>query len=93
MVNEGVAVPEPEFLDERLEDDDRIVVENEDIEFVAAPAKRGRPRKEHNQERLAEVLKLYFIEKMSMREVADVLGVSHMSVYRILSDPNVELLI
>lgn len=55
--------------------------------------KRGRPRKGQNETRLAEVLNLYFVEKLSMRKVADVLGVSHMSVYRMLSDPNLELLI
>ena len=61
-------------------------------ELVAAP-RRGRPRKGFDQRRLDEVLRLYFIEKMSMRQVADVVGVSHMSIYRMLSDPNVELLI
>lgn len=55
--------------------------------------RRGRPRKGQNDARLAKVLDLYFVEKLSMRKVADVLGVSHMSVYRMLSDPNLELLI
>lgn len=55
--------------------------------------RRGRPKKEPSPDRLAEVLRLYFVEKLSMRQVADVVGVSHMSVYRMLSDPNVELLI
>ena len=55
--------------------------------------RRGRPRKSYDQSRLDQVLKLYFIEKMSMRQVADVVGVSHMSVYRILSDPSLEVLI
>jgi hypothetical protein len=57
------------------------------------PRRRGRPRKVHRQEQLTEVLRLYFVEKLSMRKVADVMGVSHMSVYRMLSDPNVELLL
>jgi hypothetical protein len=61
-------------------------------DLVTAP-RRGRPRKGFDQGRLNEVMRLYFIEKMSMRQVADVVGVSHMSVYRMLSDPNVELLI
>ena len=56
-------------------------------------AKRGRPRKGFDQRRLNEVLRLYFIEKMSMRQVAEVVGVSHMSIYRMLSVPTVELLI
>lgn len=60
---------------------------------VVVPARRGRPRKEHDRQRLDEVLRLYFIEKMSMRQVADVVGVSHMSVYRMLSDPSLEILI
>jgi DNA-directed RNA polymerase specialized sigma subunit len=55
--------------------------------------RRGRPKKEPSPDRLAEVLRLYFVEKLSMRQVADVVGVSHMSVYRMLSDPDVELLI
>lgn len=62
--------------------------------FAPLPMRRrGRPRRGFNEERLAEVLRLYFVEKLSMRQVADVVGVSHMSVYRMLSDPNVELLI
>ncbi|MDD5172126.1 MAG: hypothetical protein PHF60_03765 [Candidatus ainarchaeum sp.] len=66
----------------------------EDAGFVALPSRRrGRPKKEPSPDRLAEVLRLYFVEKLSMRQVADVVGVSHMSVYRMLSDPNVELLI
>ncbi|MEW6035313.1 MAG: helix-turn-helix domain-containing protein [Candidatus Micrarchaeota archaeon] len=81
-------VPAPE---ERFRD--RIVADRGDVEFVAVPAKRGRPRKVFNQTQLTEVLRLYFVEKMSMRQVADILGVSHMSVYRMLSDPNIELLI
>lgn len=60
---------------------------------AVAPMRRGRPRKSYDQSRLDQVLKLYFIEKMSMRQVADVVGVSHMSVYRILSDPSLEVLI
>jgi DNA-directed RNA polymerase specialized sigma subunit len=93
VVENGAAVPAPEFPDERLEHNDKVVVDDEDVEFVAAPAKRGRPKKADNEKQLAEVLKLYFIEKMSMRQVADIVGVSHMSVYRMLSDPTVELLI
>jgi transposase len=83
----------PDFRDERLDRDDRLVVGKGDMEVTAAPARRGRPRKVHNQEQLAQVIRLYFVEKMSMRKVADVIGVSHMSVYRMLSDPSVELLI
>lgn len=75
--------PEPE-MDERFDQRE---------ERVALPMKRGRPRRRYNQSQLSEVMRLYFLEKLSMRQVADVLGVSHMSVYRMLSDPNVELLI
>ena len=57
------------------------------------PVRRGRPRKAYDQGRLDEVVRLYFVEKMSMRQVAEVVGVSHMSVYRILSDPTLEILI
>ena len=69
-----------------------VFVEEGDMEFVAAPRKRGRPKKMDN-EQLAKVVKLYFVEKLSMRKVAQIMGVSHMSVYRMLSDPNVELLL
>ncbi|MBI5046751.1 helix-turn-helix domain-containing protein [Candidatus Micrarchaeota archaeon] len=87
MVNAGAPAPEaPEFPE------DKIVVDDEDMEFVAAP-RRGRPRKEVNSEQLTKVLQLYFVEKMSMRKVADVVGVSHMSIYRMLSDPTVEVLL
>jgi hypothetical protein len=84
----GAAAPAPEGP----EVPDSIVVEEGDMEEVAPP-RRGRPRRAYDRERLAEVMRLYFLEKMSMRQVADVLGVSHMSVYRMLTDPAVELLI
>ena len=81
-VPEGPEGPDPE----------RVIVEDGDMEEVAPP-RRGRPRRGYDQGRLAEVMRLYFLEKMSMRQVADVMGVSHMSIYRMLSDPAVELLI
>lgn len=56
-------------------------------------AKKGRPKKGMDEQKLSEVVRLYFLEKLSMRQVADIVGVSHMSVYRMLSDPNLELLI
>jgi DNA-directed RNA polymerase specialized sigma subunit len=93
VVDAGPAGPFPDFRDDRLDRNDRVVVDKGDAKLVAAQARRGRPKKVQDQERLAEVLRLYFIEKMSMRQVADVVGVSHMSIYRMLSDPAVELLI
>jgi DNA invertase Pin-like site-specific DNA recombinase len=83
----------PEFPGDRSDSRDRVVVGRGDAEYAAMPARRGRPRKDADNERLAEVVRLYFLEKMSMRQVAQVIGVSHMSVYRMLSDPAVELLI
>ena len=56
-------------------------------------SRRGRPRKALSETRMQEVLHLYFVERLSMRKVAEVVGMSHMSVYRMLSDPNVELLL
>ncbi len=88
IVVNGAVVPVPE----EPEGPERVTVEQEDME-EALPPRRGRPRRAYDRERLAEVMRLYFLEKMSMRQVADVLGVSHMSVYRMLSDPAVELLI
>ena len=82
MVADGPQVPvEPP-------DPGRVVDEG-----VYASPKRGRPRKAHSEARLQEVLYLYFVERLSMRRVAEVVGLSHMSVYRMLSDPNVELLL
>lgn len=73
---------------------DRVFVEHKDMKVLSqVGSRRGRPQRKVNEEKLAEVLRLYFVEKMSMRQVAEVLGVSHMSIYRMLSDPNVELLI
>ena len=92
MVGFEASAPVPVFPGERPEPD-RVVVGKGDMELVALPSRKGRPRKVQNQQQLAEVLRLYFIEKLSMRRIADVIGVSHMSVYRMLSDPNLELLI
>ncbi|MDD5340603.1 MAG: helix-turn-helix domain-containing protein [Candidatus ainarchaeum sp.] len=84
----GAVAPVPE----EPEGPDRVVVEEEDMDEVLPP-RRGRPKRAYDRDRLTEVMRLYFLEKMSMRQVADVMGVSHMSVYRMLSDPAVELLI
>ncbi len=62
-------------------------------EGVYASPRRGRPKKAYTEAKLQEVLQLYFVERLSMRKVAELMGMSHMSVYRMLSDPNVELLL
>ncbi|NYZ74031.1 helix-turn-helix domain-containing protein [Candidatus Micrarchaeota archaeon] len=68
--------------------------DKQEAAFAVAPRRRrGRPKSGFSEQRLTEVMRLYFVEKLSMRQVADLVGVSHMSVYRMLSDPNVELLI
>ena len=77
--------PAPDFPGEAPERDDRFA-EN-------FPSKRGRPKKAVNPGRLSQVLRMYFVEKHSMRQIADILGTSHMSIYRMLSDPSIELLI
>ena len=70
------------------------LTDRQEAAFAVAPRRRpGRPKTGFSEERLTEVMRLYFVEKLSMRQVADVVGVSHMSIYRMLSDPNVELLI
>ncbi len=92
VVGFEATAPAPVFPDERVDRRDRIVVDKGDMEVVA-PVRRGRPKRAYNQEQLGEVLRLYFVEKMSMRKVAEVIGVSHMSVYRMLSDPTIEVLI
>jgi transposase len=85
----GPSPPAPDLGPSRS---DTVVVDDDDVEFVTSP-KRGRPKKLNTKEQLSQVLKLYFVEKLSMRKVANVLGVSHMSIYRMLSDPNLELLL
>ena len=82
VVDDMPAGPVPDLGDDRLE-----------IAEPAFSARRGRPKKSANKELFGAVIRMYFIEKLSMRRIADVVGVSHMSVYRMLSDPNVELLI
>jgi hypothetical protein len=90
LVNGVVAAGEPEVPVDPP-NPDRLVVEEPDLGRGAS--KRGRPRKARSAARIEEVLHLYFVERLSMRKVAEVLGMSHMSVYRMLSDPNVELLL
>ncbi|MFH2022818.1 MAG: hypothetical protein ABIJ10_00745 [Candidatus Micrarchaeota archaeon] len=85
--------PDAPVPDLRQDSEDNVVVEDGDFEYVADSVRRGRPKKLQTREQLGTVVQLYFVEKLSMREVAKVLGVSHMSIYRMLSDPNVELLL
>lgn len=91
VVDLDVAAQVPEVPAEARYEE-RVYVDDA-VEARAVPRKRGRPRKVRGQEQLSEVVRLYFIEKLSMRKVAEVMGMSHMSVYRMLSDPNVELLL
>jgi hypothetical protein len=86
------AVPAPDYRDDGLDRDDKPVMADSSY-ALAGPSRRGRPKRVVCKERLTEVLRMYFLEKLSMRRIADIIGVSHMSVYRMLSDPNVELLI
>ncbi|MCX8195441.1 MAG: helix-turn-helix domain-containing protein [Candidatus Micrarchaeota archaeon] len=44
----------------------------------------GRPRK-MSKEQVSMALRLYFGEKMPIREVADAMRVSHMTVWRVVS--------
>jgi hypothetical protein len=83
-------VPEPEFPG--MESKGKVVVEDDDMVFVGR-SKRGRPKKLSTPDVLQKVVQLYFVERLSMRKVADSVGVSHMSVYRMLSDPELKLLI
>ena len=85
-----VPVPVPGFPD--MDAKGKVVVDEEDMVFVGR-SKRGRPRKLSDPETLNKAVTLYFVERLSMRKVADALGVSHMSVYRMLCDPELRLLI
>ena len=80
--------PEPELR----ADKERVFVDDGDMVFVGR-AKRGRPRKLSSPDVIQRVVQLYFVERLSMRKIADNLGVSHMSVYRMLSDPGLKLLL
>jgi transposase-like protein len=51
--------------------------------------KKGRPRK--IDARLGEILDLLIVEKLSIRDIADLLGVSHMTVYRTLGRSGAEI--
>jgi predicted transcriptional regulator len=42
---------------------------------------------------LGEILQLLVVEKLSIRAIADLLGVSHMTVYRALGRSDVEMLV
>jgi DNA-directed RNA polymerase specialized sigma subunit len=93
-----IEVDEVRMLDGRDDRSSLDIVESEDLGLKAprsrgSDKKKGRPKKGMDEQRLSEVVRLYFLEKLSMRQVADIVGVSHMSVYRMLSDPNLELLI
>ena len=76
-----------------LDDMNKLLPEIITNPLTGSISRRGRPKKALTQEKLDKVLRLYFVERMSMREIADVLEMPHMSVYRMLSDPNVELLL
>lgn len=80
--------PEPDLR----ADKERVFVEEEDMVFVGR-ARRGRPKKLASPDLVQRVVQLYFVERLSMRKIADNLGVSHMSVYRMLSDPGLKLLL
>jgi predicted DNA-binding protein YlxM (UPF0122 family) len=38
-------------------------------------------------------VRLYIIERLSLRKIADLLGVSHMTVHRAICDPELEVLL
>ena len=52
---------------------------------VSAPAQKGRPPVIGEHE-LALIDRLYMKERMSVRDIADVMGVSHMTVWRALRE-------
>lgn len=61
--------------------------------FGAAPAPHSNSRKKLNDRLVSEVIRLYLFERMSLRQIAKELSVSHMTVYRAVSDPRIEVLI
>ncbi len=63
-----------------------------DVPKPPKPPGRGRP-KLSTREMAAEVLRLYMLERLSLRKVARVMGISHMTVYRLLNDSDMGLLL
>lgn len=53
------------------------------------PPRRGRPKVGRDDECLRKVAELYFLERLSVRKVATVLGLSHMTVYRMLNEMDI----
>ncbi|MFH1393723.1 MAG: helix-turn-helix domain-containing protein [Candidatus Micrarchaeota archaeon] len=50
------------------------------------PPRRGRPRVGRDAQSLAKVVELYFCDRLSVRKVASMVGLSHMTVYRMLNE-------
>jgi len=50
------------------------------------PPRRGRPRVGRDAGSVQKVAELYFCERLSVRKVASVMGLSHMTVYRMLNE-------
>jgi len=48
-------------------------------------------RKVLSDEALADILDLYFENRFSVRKIADLIGVSHMTIHRALANVEVEL--
>ena len=63
-----------------------------DVPNPPKPPGRGRP-KVSDKEMAMEALRLYMLERLSLRKVARVMGVSHMTVYRLLNDSDLGLLL
>ncbi|MBI5223102.1 hypothetical protein HY990_01640 [Candidatus Micrarchaeota archaeon] len=61
--------------------------------YMVSVNKKGRFRKSFDSKRFEEIVRLYFLEKLSVRKIASLTGLSHMTVYRMLSDPNVAILV
>lgn len=50
------------------------------------PPRRGRPKVGRDQESVQKVAELYFCDRLSVRKVATVMGLSHMTVHRMLNE-------
>ncbi|MBI2079398.1 helix-turn-helix domain-containing protein [Candidatus Micrarchaeota archaeon] len=60
--------------------------------YFGAPQKRSNFGKVDG-ELLSEILRLYLVERLSFRRIARLLNISHMTVYRAIADPDLEVLI
>lgn len=56
------------------------------------PPQRGRPKVGRDNRSVQRVAELYFCDRLSVRKVASVMGLSHMTVYRMLNEIDLHII-